>query len=120
MTGFSGLAAYRRGQHVDAGLGRADRVQALFGVPSGAARVEHANDDLRDVEALLGDLSDHKVGVVAVGPGDESVGMLDARLDERVDLQRGADGEHSARVLPVGLESDVEQTVRFSALVEHA
>ena len=44
-----------------------------------------------DVEAPLGDLGDDEVGVVAVGGGDEDVGLLDAGRDQRVDLERGAD-----------------------------
>src|SRR5690606_21551502 len=52
---------------VDRVLRRADRVQALLGVPVGARRVEHAHDDARHLEAALGDLRDHEVRVVAVG-----------------------------------------------------
>ena len=43
-----------------------------------------------DVEAPLRDLGDHEVRVVAVGRGDEGVGAVDAGLEQRVDLERGA------------------------------
>ena len=51
---------------------------------------------LVDLEAPLGDLGDDQVGVVAVGGGDEHVGALDAGLQQRVDLERGADRELAA------------------------
>ena len=60
-------------------------------------RVEHADDDAVDLEAPLRDLGDHQVGVVAVGGRDERVGLLDARLHQRVDLERGAHGERPPR-----------------------
>ena len=41
--------------------------QALLLVPLRAHRVEHAHDHLVDLEAALGDLRDHEVGVVPVG-----------------------------------------------------
>ena len=74
------LAAHRGLEQLDRDLGGTDRLQALLRVPLGARRVEHAHDDLLDVEAALGDLGDHEVGVVAVGGGDEGVGALDPRL----------------------------------------
>src|SRR4051794_39862627 len=51
---------------IDRVLRRTDRVQSLLGVPGGAARIEHAHDDARDVEAALRDLRDHEIGVVPV------------------------------------------------------
>src|SRR3954452_12021967 len=94
----------RRGGVAECGLlelldrdrGRADRVQPLLLVPARAARVEHAHDHLLDTEAAPGDLRDDEVRVVAVGGGDEDVGVLDAGLDERVHLERGADREAPA------------------------
>jgi len=49
-------------------------------------RVEHADDDAPVVEALLGDLTDHEVRVIAVGRDDHGIGVLDAGLaqDEAV------------------------------------
>src|ERR1700754_336560 len=82
----------RFGDEVDGVLRRTDRVQALLGVPGGARGVCDAHDDPRDVEAPLGDLGDDQVRVVAAGGGDEDVRLLDAGLQQRVDLQRGADG----------------------------
>src|SRR5204863_4667288 len=72
-----------------------------------------------DVEAAPGDLGDHEVGVVAVGGGDEGVGLLDSGLEERVDLERGADGEAAADLLPgLGLVP-VEEGYGLGVLVEH-
>ena len=51
-------------------------------------------------EALLGDLGDDDVRVVAVGRGDEDVGALDPGGDQRLDLEPGADRELAAEVLP--------------------
>ena len=53
-------------EHVDRGRGRADGAQPALGVELGAGRVEQADDDAADVEALLRDLADHDVRVVAV------------------------------------------------------
>src|SRR6266487_2792391 len=59
--------AHRLGEDVDRSLRRADRAQAARGVKIGPGRVEHADDDAVDVEALLGHLADDDVRVVAVG-----------------------------------------------------
>ena len=91
---------------------------ALLGVPGRAARVEHAGDHPVDVEAPLRDLRDDQVRVVAVGGGDEHVGVLDAGLDQRVDLQRRADREAAARLLPRAAELDVQALMRQRVLVE--
>ena len=56
-------------------------------VELGARRVEDANDRALDAEALLRDLADHEVRVVAVGRDDDRVGILDSRFVEDVDVQ---------------------------------
>ena len=93
--------------------------EPLLGVPRRAARVEDARDHARDLEAQLGELRDHEVRVVPVGGGDEDVRVLDPRLDQRVELERGADREAAARLLPRRAELDVEPLVRERVLVEH-
>ena len=65
-----------------------------------ARRVEHAHHHALDVEAPAGDLGDHEVGVVAVRGGHERVRPVDAGREQRVDLERGADGEAAAALLP--------------------
>src|SRR5207244_10270820 len=65
-------------------------------------------------------LGDDDVCVVPVGRADDDVGLLDARFDQRIDLQRSADGEPPAQVLPGLLETVVEYRVRLRALVEDA
>src|SRR4051794_5082553 len=75
---------------------RAHRLEPLLGVPRGAPRVEHAGDDLADVEAPARDLRHDEVGVVAVGGRDEDVGVRDPGLLERLHLERGADREAPA------------------------
>ena len=52
-------------------------LQALALLPLRPQRVEDAGDHGRHVVAALGDLGDDDVGVVAVGGGDEGVGVLD-------------------------------------------
>src|SRR4051794_7792102 len=108
----------RLDHHVDRGLRRRDDVHPV-GVPGGARRVEHAGHDLRHLEPLLGDLGDHEVGVVPVRRGDEHVGAIDAGLGQRVDLQRGPDGELAAAVLPRPEVGIVEALVGEQVLVEH-
>src|SRR3972149_6184202 len=46
------------------------------------------------LEPLVGNLAGHGVGVVAVGDGEEGVGVADPRLDEHVDVvhQAGVEG----------------------------
>ena len=112
------LAQRRLLQLLDRDLRRADRLQALLGVPGRAARIEHAGDHAVDVEPPLRDLRDDQVRVVAVGGGDEDVGLLDAGLDQRVDLQRRPDREAAARLLPGAPELDVQPLVRERVLVE--
>src|SRR4029079_13142396 len=86
MAGLGGGLPDRLGEHFDRHGRRADRLQPLLAVPLRPRRVEHAHDNLRNVEAALGDLSDDEVGVVAVGRSHERVRALDARLDQRVRL----------------------------------
>src|SRR5215216_5928065 len=105
-------------QLLDRDLGRADGVQALLGVPGGAARVEHARDHPRDLEAAVGELRHDEVRVVAVGRGDEDVGLLDPGLGQRVELERRTDREAPAGLLPRSAELDVEPLVRERVLVE--
>src|SRR6188472_4373404 len=73
------LPAHRRLEQLDRGLRGTDRLEALLGVPARPGRVEDPHDHAVDVEAALGDLRDHEVGVVAVGRGHERVRLLDAR-----------------------------------------
>ena len=93
-------------------------MQALALVPLGPQRVEDAGDHGRHLVAALGDLGDDDVGVVAVGGGDEGVGLLDPRGDQRVGLEAGADRELPAEVLPALLEPDLEPGVGLGVLVE--
>src|SRR4051812_16392074 len=106
------------GELLDGDLRGADGLHALLGVPGGAPRVEHARDDLRHPEAQLGDLRDHEVGVVAVGGGDEDVGLLHPGLRQRVHLERRADREAAARLFPALAQLDVEALVGERVLVE--
>ena len=105
-------------EHVDRDPRRADRVQALALVPLGPQRVEDAGDHGRHFVAPLGDLGDDDVGVVAVGGGDEGVGLLDPGGDQGVGLEAGADREAAAEVLPGLVEADLEPRVRLRVLVE--
>src|SRR3954453_23974481 len=113
-----GLAQGGALELVDRDRRRADGLQALLGVPGRAARVQDARDDLRHLEALVGDLRDHQVGVVAVGGRDEDVRLGDAGLLERLHLQRRPDREAPAGGLPGLAELDVEALVRQRVLVE--
>src|SRR3954447_425005 len=114
----SRLRAERRlDDQLDGGLGGRDDVEAV-GVPGGTRRVEDTGDDLRDLEAPLGDLRDHEVRVVPVRRGDEHVRAIDARLHERVDLERGAHGELAAPVLPRARVGIVQPFVGQRVLVE--
>src|SRR3954469_13816089 len=76
-----GLGLAERGplELVDRDGGRAHGLQALLGVPGRAPGVQDARDDLRHLEALVGDLRHDEVRVVAVGGGDEDVRLADAR-----------------------------------------
>ena len=71
--------AHGLGEHLDRRLRRADRAQAVRRVELGARRVEDPDDGALDAEALLGDLADDDVRVVAVRGDDHGVGVLDAR-----------------------------------------
>src|SRR5205807_7186437 len=73
--------------------------QAARVVEVGARRIEDASDDALDVEALLGHLRDDDVRVVAVGRGDDRVGLFDAGLAEEVDVHAVADDEGARPVL---------------------
>src|SRR6478752_3241808 len=105
-------------EHLDRVARGADRVQPLLRVPLGATGIHHARDHLGHPELLGGDLGDGEVRVVAVGGGDEDVGLFDARFDERVDLQAVAHGEAPAGVLPGGVHPGVEALVRQRILVQ--
>src|SRR4051812_17788948 len=95
-AGLPGACGLRRGELAERGpfelldrdRRRADGLQALLGVPGGAPRIEHARDDLGDVEAPARDLGHHEVRVVAVGGRDEDVRLRHAGLLERLHLQR--------------------------------
>src|SRR5918999_4803313 len=63
------LASHGRLEQLDRRLRRADRLQALLGIPARPGGVEHPHHDTLDVEAALRDLGDHQVGVVAVRGG---------------------------------------------------
>ena len=114
------VADHGLAQHVDRDLRRAHGVQALLLVPVRAVGVEHAHDHLRHLEALLRELGDDDVRVVAVGGADDHVGAVDARLVERIHLERGADREPPAGVLPALVQVVVEERVGLLVLVEHA
>ena len=75
--------------------------------------------DARDAEPALGDLRHHEVGVVPVRGGDEDVRLVDPRFDQRVELERRADREATAGLLPRLAELDVEPLVRQRILIEH-
>src|SRR5206468_2280423 len=84
--------------------GRADGVHAQLLVRLRALGVVDAGDYVRDLEHMLGDLRGHDVAVVALGHGDEAVGLLDAGATQDVDVGAVADhlvaaevqGEHAA------------------------
>ena len=59
-----------------------------------------------------------RFGVVAVRGGDEHVGLVDPRLGQRVHLERGADREPAAGLLPRGAELDVQALVGERVLVQ--
>ena len=113
------MSADRGLEELDGGLGRADGLEALLGIPAGAGRVEHANHHPLDIEAAPRDLRDHEVGVVAVGGGDEGVRPLDSRGEQGVDLERGALRELAAALLPAVWLAPVEQCDGLGVLVEH-
>src|SRR4051794_15893231 len=113
-----GLRQRGGGELLDGDLRGADRLHALFGVPGGAPWIEDARDHLRHPEAQLGDLRDDEVGVVAVGRGDEDVGLVHPGLGQRVHLQRRADREAAAGLLPALAELYVEALVGERILVE--
>src|SRR2546421_6493093 len=105
-------------EHLD-GHGRGtDRLQPLLAIPLRAPRIQHADDHLLDAVAAARDLGDDQVRVVAVGRGDEGVGLRDPGLGEGVDLQPGTDGEAPTRLLPRRVELVVEPFVRQRVLVE--
>src|SRR5919205_1651828 len=106
ITTYMPLHLFQRSlEHLDGVARRADRVQALLGVPLGARRVHDAADHARHLVVLAGDLRDRQVRVVAVGGGDEHVGLLDARLAQRIDLEPVAEREAPAGVLPRGVHA---------------
>ena len=68
------------------------------------AGVEHADDDVRHAEALLGDLRDDEVRVVAVGGDDDGVGVLHAGLAQHVGVHAVPHDEAARPVLAESLE----------------
>src|SRR3954452_6619524 len=115
---LAGLEVEGLAEHVDRVLRGRDALHALLGVPRRAGRVHDAAQDAADVEPALGDLTDDDVGVVPVGGGDEAVGAVEAGFEQRVDLERGPDGEQPAAVLPCAVGTDVQALVRQRVLVE--
>src|SRR5919198_1106389 len=114
----AGRRAHLRDEHFDRHRRRADRVHALALVPIRSQRVQDARDHRGDVEPPLRDLRDDDVGVVAIGGGDERLGPINPRRLERFDLERGADGEVPAGLLPRLLHPDFEARMRLGVLVE--
>ncbi len=90
-----------RGVHqaVDGDARRAHGVEAALRVELRARRVEHAHDDAAHVEALLRDLADDDVRVVAVGGDDDGVGVLDAGLAQEVGVHAVPDDERAGPAL---------------------
>ena len=93
-------------------------MQALLAVPLGAVGIQDAHDHPAHLEAPLGDLAHHQVGVVAVCADDADVGALDARGLQRVHFESGADGEHAAGVVPGGGLVAVEPLLGERVLVQ--
>src|SRR4051794_34549923 len=60
-------------EQLDGGLGGADGLEPLLGVPLRPRGIEYAHHHALHVEAAAGDLGDHEIGVVAVGGGHEGV-----------------------------------------------
>jgi len=106
-------------EHLDRVLGRRDRVQALLAVPARTRGVHDPHDHALHAKSALGDLGDDQVRVIAVGRGDEHVGARDPGLLERVDLQRRADRELAAGVLPAQALARVQALVGERILIEH-
>src|SRR4029078_11207135 len=101
MTTYMGSDLLERAlEHLDRVARRADGVQALLGVPLAPRRVHHAADHARHLVVLARDLRDRQVRVVAVGRGDEDVGLLDPRLAPRGDLEALARAGAAAGRLP--------------------
>src|SRR3954447_17808104 len=119
MTTYTDSHSQGALEHLDGEARRADRVQPLLGVPLGPRRVHHAHDDVRHLIALGRQLRDGEVRVVAVGRGDEHLGLLDARLAQGGDLEAVADGEAPSGVLPRRVHAGVQALVGQRVLVEH-
>ena len=64
-------------------------------------------------------MCDDEVGVVPPRRSQEHIGVLDPGLDERVDLERGADREAAAGVLPARGLIFVQTLVRERIAVQH-
>ena len=104
QAGASSYVEHGLDQRADGPRGRTDRAQAERVVERRAAGVEHAHDDVRDAEALLGDLRDDEVRVVAVGGDDDGVGVLDPGLAQHVGVHAVPDDEAARPVLAEPLE----------------
>ena len=83
----------------DRRLRRAHDPQPALAVEHGARRVEQAHDDALVGEALLRDLADDDVRVVAVGRDDDRVRVLDAGGAKHVDVHAVSEHEAAAPVL---------------------
>src|SRR3954468_12824093 len=109
LRGFAGADGFD--QCVDRRRGRADRVQAALLVERGARGIEHAHDDAWVREALLRDLADHEVRVVAVGGHDDGLGVIDAGRAQDVDVHAVPEHEPAGPAL-------AEPRERFLLLVD--
>ena len=76
-----------------------DRVEAALLVELRAGGIEHAHDHAADVEALLRDLADDDVRVVAVGCDHDGVGILDAGLAQELGVHAVPDDERAGPIL---------------------
>src|SRR5205823_4597563 len=80
-------------------------------VQLGAGRVEDPHDRALDAEALLGDLADDDVRVVAVRGHDDGVRLFDTRLSEDVHVHAVTDDEPAGPLV-------AETRKRFLVLID--
>src|SRR5262249_22327633 len=86
-------------QPIDGDAGRADRLEPALLVEARAGGVEDTHHDAPDVEALLRDLADDDVRVVAVGRNDDGVRLLNAGVAQEVGVHAVPDDECTWPVL---------------------